>query len=132
MRLLTIIAATILLVACSHNEKSLPDDRPGDPVPADNPELADNSMRITGPLLTLRYDDGGILFSRDNNGMVSAVRLSDEARFEFDPAKPSLHVNGAEIILSAAETLKEKDGCRWYRLTTSDTSQPTYLVISGL
>lgn len=132
MRLIITLLITLLLTSCSHNENPVPPVRPGVAEETESPELSDNSMRIYSPLLTMRYDDGGILFSRDDDGTVSAVRLSDDCRFEFDPSKPSLRINGATIPLTSAELAKETDGCRWYRLLTYDSKEPTYIVIAGL
>lgn len=132
MRSLTILILSVILAACNHHDNNVPVNRPGTAEPVESPELADGSMRISGPVLTMRYDDGGILFSHGDDGTVSAVRLSDEARFEFDPSKPSLRVNGVEIPLTTAETVKETDACRWFRLTTPDHQDPIYIVIEGL
>lgn len=132
MRLLTTLLIALLLTACGHNDNNAPVDRPGATEETESPELSDNSMRISSSLLTMRYDDGGILFTRNDDGSVSAVRLSDDCRFEFDPSKPSLRINGAAVPLADARLAKENDGCRWYRLQPSDSKEPTYIVIAGL
>ncbi len=120
-----------LLMASCGGRKDEPHDRPGKE-PAVNPELADASMRISGSLLTMRYEDGGILFSRDSKGVISAVRLSDECRFEFDPSLPSLRINGGDVPLVSAELLQQKDGCSWHRLTVSGENEVVYIVTAGL
>lgn len=133
MRLLITLLTALLLTACGHNDNNIIRvDRPGATEETESPELSDNSMRISSSLLTMHYDDGGILFSRDDNGSISAVRLSDECRFEFDPSKPSLRINGADIPLASATLAKENGGCRWYTLLPSDRTEPIYIVISGL
>ena len=132
MKALVTLIFIILLVSCSHSYSNAPVDRPGAPETSENAELDDYSMRISSPMLTLRYDDGGILFCLDDDGTVSAARLSDDCRFEFDPSTPSLRVNGATIPLASATLAKENNDCRWYRLTTPDSPDPIYIVIAGL
>ena len=132
MKALVTLIITILLASCSHSYSNAPVNRPGAPETSESAELADYSMRISSPMLTLRYDDGGILFSLDDDGKISAVRLSDDCRFEFDPAAPSLRVNGSTIPLACATLAKENNGCRWYRLTSPDSPAPIYIVIAGI
>lgn len=117
----------MVLFSCSGHQNE-PTERPGTE-PAINPELTDRSTRISGSPLTLRYDDGGILFSRDSHGIISAVRLSDESRFEFDPAGPELKINGVTVNLAGASLVQEKESTLWYRLDLTGSAAPVYIVI---
>lgn len=130
--LLLFILAIVLCMSssCGRHSVDIP-DRPSVEKPT-SPELDDDAMRICGEALTLRYDDGGILFTTTNEGIVSAIRLSDESRFEFDPAKQLLTVNGSVIRLKTAEIAKQNDVCRWYRLVTADRDKEIYIVVNGL
>ena len=129
---LTAILTIVLCLssACGSHSADIP-DRPSGETPT-SPELDDDAMRISGEALTMNYDDAGILFSITNDGVISAIRLADDTRFEFDPAKPSLTVNGSAIRLKSSEIAKQTDDCRWYRLVTSDRGKEIYIVINKL
>ena len=88
LKIFIITAVLTVAAACSKHTVE-PPQRPSSE-PDISSELLDASTRIDGPLLTLRYDDGGILFSRSSDGVISGVRLNDGIEFEYDPAAPLL------------------------------------------
>lgn len=123
------ILIAILVIGCGKDEHQI--ERPERPSEAENPELSDASMRVSGDKVTLRYDDGGVLFCRSNSGEVSVVRLSDDTRVEYDPSAPSLKINGADLGLRSAEIEKRADGTEWHRLVLDDGSD-VYIVVAGI
>ena len=119
-----IVTATLLMVlsltiaACSRNHREGPIDpdwieepglRPDDPEKFDfTPELSNDALRFTSNDLSLRYDDGGIIFSRSTSGNVTveivelatghSISFSSESRWNEGPLKASsLKINGSEI-----------------------------------
>lgn len=128
--MLNILTLSLLLVfaGCSHRSYEMP-ERPSSGEP-DDPELLDDGMRISGEVLSMRYDDCGILFSITPEGKISAVRLADDIGFVFDPAGPALSVNGKAVGLDSAEMIKEADGCKWFKLITAGGRQKIYIVVS--
>lgn len=121
-------ALILLLAACSHNSQPEP-DRPGQ-APKEDPELSDASMRITGPIINFKYDDGGILFSRSSDGTISAIRVSDGLGFDYNPSVPSLKINGVDIAIKSAELLANKSSTEWHRISLADSRQNVYIVVS--
>ena len=101
-------------------------ERPSSGEP-DDPELLDDGMRISGEVLSMRYDDGGILFSITPEGKISAVRLADDIGFVFDPTGPALSVNDKAVGLDSAEMIKEADGCKWFKLIAAGGRQKIYI-----
>lgn len=128
-RLQTAILTAMMLTSCGGHHPETP-ERPGTGQTV-SPELSDGSMRICGSLLTLSYDDGGILFSRNSNGVISAVRLADECRFDFDPSVPELKVNGVAVGLAGASPVQEKESAIWYRLDLTAVDDPVYIIITA-
>lgn len=126
IRLFTILVLTASLLACSKTEHLSP-DRPGSE-PDYKEELTDSSMRFDGLGITLKYDDGGILFDESDDGCIAITRLSDDFRIEFNPARPSLTVSGSSMKLKSVN-LQEKDGVRWYRLDVDGSQLPVFIVI---
>ena len=127
--LLTALSLTI--AACSRNHREGPIDpdwieepglRPEDPEKFDfTPELSNDALRFTSNDLSLRYDDGGIIFSRSTSGNVTveivelatghSVSFSSESLWDEGPLKaPSLKINGSEIKITEAsiEHINEK------------------------
>lgn len=129
-RLFLSLITAMMFAACGTSHSEVP-ERPGEK-PEVSSELADGSMRISGAPLTLRYDDGGILFSRDSRGVIRGIRLADECRFEFDPSVPSLKINGVAVVLAGVALVQEKDGVSWYRLDPTGSDGPIYIVVAGL
>lgn len=126
---ISLLTALILfLAACSHNSTAEP-DRPGQP-PKEDPELSDASMRITGPIINFKYDDGGIMFSRATDGTISAIRLSDGLGFDYNPSVPSLKINGVDIAIASSELLANRNNTEWHRISLSDSRQNVYIVVS--
>lgn len=121
-------AIILLLAACSHNSAAEP-ERPGQ-APKEDPELSDASMRITGPIINLKYDDGGILFSRSTDGTISAIRVTDGLGFDYNPSVPSLKINGVDIAIKSAELLANRNNTEWHRISLSDSRQNVYIVVS--
>lgn len=120
---------TIVITACS-NDHGPQIERPGEK-PAVEAALLDSCMRIEASSLTLRYDDGGILFSKDDDGIISAIRLTDDARISFDPSKPAIDINGISITITDAEIAKQDGSTLWYSITTSDPKDnKIYIVIN--
>lgn len=126
LKIFIITAVLTVAGACSKHTVE-PPQRPSSE-PDISPELLDASTRIDGPLLTLRYDDGGILFSRSSDGVISGVRLSDGIEFEYDPAAPSLKINGVTAELHSARLVQCKDGVEWHQLTLSDRKTDIFIV----
>lgn len=131
------ITAVLALAAASCNTSSSlePDDRPGennDIETDDQIELTDDAMRITGASVSLVYDDGGVIFSEENSGLVSAIRLADGFKVEFDPNAGKLYVNGSEIRLKSSELVKTDGGCRWYKLIVEADGFPIFIVLNDL
>ena len=121
-------AALLTSTACSRHSSEQP-DRPGQP-PKEDPALSDASMRISGPLLELNYDDGGILFSQSADGTISATRVSDGLGFEYNPSAPSFNINGVDYPVSSATLLADRDNTRWHRVNLSNIKDPVYIVVS--
>ena len=129
-----IVTATLLMVlsltiaACSRNHREGPIDpdwieepglRPDDPEKFDfTPELSNDALRFTSNDLSLRYDDGGIIFSRSNVTVEivelatgHSISFSSESRWNEGPLKASsLKINGSEIkiIDASIEHINEK------------------------
>lgn len=112
--------------ACSGHSVEVA-DRPSSE-PDISPELSDPSSRIAGSPLTLRYDDGGILFSCSDRGVIGAVRLSDGVSFEYDPTAVSLTINGVALDLYEACLLQRRDNVEWHRLTLDDRKTTIFIV----
>lgn len=130
-RFVSISALTLglLLAACSNHSDTVI-ERPGGQ-PVSETALLDGAMRIESSQLTLRYDDGGILFNKDINGTISAIRLADDARFTFNPDAPTLSINGVSIAVARSEEAKRQDATTWYRITTDNASDAkVYIVVS--
>lgn len=124
------IGLIIALVSVSCSSRGLGDlDRPSSE-PIENPQLKDAGMRICGEPLTLNYDDGGILFSRSDDGTISAVRVDDGVGFDYTPAASRLLINGVEIGLSSSEIVKKDGATEWHRLIMSDRKTEIYIVVS--
>lgn len=121
-----IIIALLASAACSSHTVDVP-DRPSSE-PDINPELSDGSTRISGPILTLHYDDGGIIFSRSADGVISAVRLSDGVGFEYDTSAKTFRINGADVALQDCRLLQKKDGVEWHQLKLSDRKTDIFIV----
>ena len=126
LKIFIITAVLTVAAACSKHTVE-PPQRPSSE-PDISSELLDASTRIDGPLLTLRYDDGGILFSRSSDGVISGVRLNDGIEFEYDPAAPLLKINGVTAELHSARLVQRKDGVEWHQLTRSDRKTDIFIV----
>ncbi len=124
-------AVAVAAVACSgsHHQVEVP-DRPSSTESETTAELSDGSMRISGELQTLNYDDGGVIFSRSTDGIISAVRLSDGLGFDYDPATPSLKINGVKVGISSAELLKTADATEWHCVVLDDRKSKVYIVVN--
>lgn len=116
--------------ACSGHKDNFP-DRPVPGGEADEAAAADPSMRIDCDALHLSYNDGGIIFQRSTDGVISGVRLSDGASFDYDPSAPELRINGVVMELSEAKTLKREGTTEWHRLT-SRKGDKIYIVVTDL
>lgn len=118
-------------MSCSQTAYVEP-DRVGGSGVAEKPEsqLDDNSMRVVGNKLNLKYDDGGIIFSEDTESCISVVRLIDDYRVMFDPVISQFSINGAEIALKEAELRKQSDDCRWYRLIGKESADTIWFVVN--
>lgn len=121
---------SLISVSCARHSIDIP-ERPANET-ENEPELNDDAMRISGEVMTLRYDDGGVLFCRTADGIISAVRLADDISFLFDPVTPSLKINSTDIRLESATLAKESANCQWYRLVTADRHKNIYIVVNGL
>lgn len=126
VRHISVILTVILAVSCSDHTFTV-EDRPASER-QDDIQLADPAMRICGDALTLRYDDGGVLFSRTGNGVVSAVRVDDGASFEYDTVSGRLKINGADVAVASSELLKRDGTAEWHRVTLSDNTSVIYIV----
>lgn len=134
MRLMIAVFAVVLTACGSSDSPERTDrpDRPERPTEKGDGELDDDAMRISGEVLTLRYDDGGVLFSRTADGVISAVRLADDMRFEYDPSGPSFEVNGRNIVLSSARLERKAGDTEWHRLVIADGNKTVYVVVDGI
>lgn len=117
-----------VLAACSKTETLTP-DRPGGSEYDYQQELSDASMRFDGLGISLKYDEGGILFDESTDGCISITRLSDDYRVEFNPQTPSLLINGVAMKLAAVSLDAENNGVRWYRLTIDGSDLPVFIVV---
>lgn len=125
-----IIYLLVLILSVSCSSRSLGDlDRPTSS-PREDQQLKDASMRISGEPLTLNYDDGGILFSRSDDGVISAVRLYDGVGFDYTPDPPALLINGVQTELSSGEIIKNDGATEWHKLTLADRKTEIYIVVS--
>lgn len=123
------ITLIIVLLSASCSSRELGElDRPSSS-PRENEQLKDAGMRISGEVLTLNYDDGGILFSRSGDGTISAVRVSDGVGFDYTPAPPKLLINGVETELSSGELIKKDGSTEWHKLTMADRKTEIYIVV---
>lgn len=120
----------LCLMSCSTRELT-PGLRPADPA-GDTKWLDDSSMRIVSSAITLRYADGGILFSRSDGGAVTAVRIDDGCTVAFDASAASLSVNGAELTVTACRLAARSGATEWYCMTASELPDPIMIVIDGL
>lgn len=127
IRIISILAATALLYSCSSRSIE-PEQRPGQGN-KDEEQLSDNSMRISGSPLELNYDDGGILFSKSTDGVISGIRLADGRSFDYNPAEPSLKINGVELDIFKAEKLQQKGTAEWHHILLSDRKTNVYIVV---
>ncbi len=130
MRYLIISFLFIVASSCGNHNDSFPERlEPG--AEAEDAVMADPSMRIDCDALRLSYDKGGIIFRRSTDGVISGVRLSDAAAFDYDPAKPKLLINGVAMELKEAEIIKHTGVTEWHRCI-SRRGDKIYIVVSGL
>lgn len=126
-----LFGASLMMIGCSRHSDFEHPDRPSTEEEEDL-QLKDSRMRIESSLLSLDYDEGGVLFSRATDGTISGVRVDDGASFDFDPEAPSLHINGVDHPLMSAKLAKETPTGRWYRLTLADGTTDVYIVIMNI
>ena len=126
------IIITAFVSSCSSQSGFEDVERPGSNKPKPSPELEDASMRLVSPMLRLDYNDGGILFSISDAGVISGVRLKDESRFEYDPAKPSLSINGRDYQLEEAAVVKNEGAVCWHRIVISESKAEVFVVFENL
>lgn len=143
-----IITATLALsVSCGHKELPrrgsstvqpetpggvLPEpERPG-LTPADiAAELNDPTPRFTYGDITLRYDNGGTLFTRYPDGSTVITDLDGTDRVTLSPgtmhgdstfSSPRLAVTRGELTMLSLSLLKRNDKAAWYRAIFPDST----------
>lgn len=95
-------------------------------------ELDDDCCRFVADMLTLRYNDGGILFSKETEGEVTiyrAVELATGNSAELRLAdSPSLLVNGKEIAVKSVVIERENKKGAWINILTPDYKRIVFVV----
>lgn len=104
-----------------------------DRAPDISDQLGDKSMRYVSDGLTLRYDEGGVIFETDGRGRYIIVDITAGRRIVFDAGeqaasiplrleKASLTVDGEPLALryAAAEARSSDNATVWYCLVTTD------------
>lgn len=145
--LILISAIFALSVSCGHKElprrnpptvqpetpgSNLPEpERPGHN-PADiAAELNDPTPRYTYGGIALRYDDGGILFTRHTDGTTVITDLDGIDRVTLSPgtmsrdstfSSPRLAVTRGELKLLSLSLLKRDAEAAWYRAMFPDST----------
>ena len=125
----SILFLSVLISCGSHNDSFHERFEPG--AEAEEEVKADPSMRIDCDALRLSYADGGIIFQRSSDGVISGIRLADGAAFDYDPAKPELMINGVAMDLKEAEIIKRSGSTEWHRCL-SRRGDKIYIVVSDL
>ncbi len=111
-------------------------DKPGNERPGGNKpdfnlakELADPTLRYSGPELKLRFDRGGILFRKRSDGSHEIINLDGDGRVEFhagsmraDSLCPDarLTISGKLVALKSVKIKKQTAEAAWYHITGSD------------
>lgn len=95
-------------------------------------ELDDDRCRFVADMLTLRYNDGGILFSKETEGEVTiyrAVELATGNSAELRLAdSPRLLVNGKEIAVKSVVIERENKKGAWINILTPDYKRIVFVV----
>lgn len=98
-------------------------------------ELSDDSPRYIDSGISLRYNDGGIIHSYTDGNIYSwrFIELSTgiEVRFSYSIADskssiisdPNLTINGKNIALRHAKLEQDRDGTKWFSMSTPDKNQ---------
>ena len=115
-----------------------------DRVPDISDQLDDRSMRYVSDDLTLRYDDGGIIFESNRRGRYTIIDIEARRRIVFDAGeipgaiprrleKATLTIDGEPISLryASAEARSNDNETIWYNLATTDNRR-IVIVITGL
>lgn len=117
----------------SNPEPDVPDNpsRPGNGINNIDIELADTVYRFVSQVLTLKYTDGGVLFSCRPDRSWSIIDLDGSDRIEFSPGpvapdsiltSPNLTVNNQLIKLLHIKMFRTSQNARWYAGLASDSS----------
>ncbi len=152
-RLSPITAAVLLCLASCSRDKTMYDDpdtlnpdgghHSSMPSYTFEPELSDDRCRFVSPDIELYYDNGGILFCRDQEDGRTVYRAVDlqtgsEVLFSMPAGaikgpviSPELAIDGKVVVLSSATVERiEKSGV-WIDILTPDNKH-SVLVVSGL
>lgn len=114
IRKLLSVCAFLSLVGCSHTD-SMP-DRPGNggqQQQSHDPALDDASVRAVTPLVTLRYEDGGVIFGQRTSGALYAVDIETGSSVEVDTVERTVLVDNQILNLSEFSVAKKADGKVW-------------------
>lgn len=94
-------------------------------------QYGDASERFVSDNLTLRHDEGGIIFESDRRGRHTIVDLATGRRIVFDAGasadatpmyldKATLAIDGAPVALRYASATRRIDSTVWYALVSTD------------
>ncbi len=94
-------------------------------------ELADGVLRYSGPSMTLRYDRGGVLVSRDDNGRYGIVDLDGAAEISFTYSgigadsmliSPELMIGEYALRDASVKMMGRAENRIWLKIIDSDSA----------
>lgn len=93
-------------------------------------ELADDTPRYIGPLVTLDYGDGGVMFVERADAGYAFFDIDGNTRASIEPGSlqtdgrtlrgTRMSVNGNNIEVSSSMVLKASGNRRWIRIADVD------------
>lgn len=117
---LTFFISTLIglsIFSCArHGEEALGrPDAPEQPAPDYTHILSDRSVRFENDTLSVRYDDGGVLYLTDGPAH-RLVNLETGINIAFNSEKGSLTINSRPVNIEECRLIADSIGLRWYIL----------------
>lgn len=120
------IIGLLILTGCS-SDTPVPERFEPPDSNAEAKELSDATIRATTPERTLKYEDTGVIFGSDADGMVYAIDITDGHNVKMNVGTQTLVIDGKIEPVEEIKLAKTSGSVRWYAAYTKSGAS-VYLV----